>query len=96
LRRPFKILSGSAETPSGVKVGFVSLKENEEVGEHSTENCEELIIVLEGEGYLLSKGESLPLRKAQVCYIPPFTQHNVRAKTGLSYVYVVIPRHVAH
>ena len=72
--------------------GFVTLQPGETVGKHSTENREEVLIVLEGNGEFISEGnEKLELKKGCLTYCPPHTEHNVH-NTGdnpLKYVFVV-------
>ena len=49
-----EILKGFPQTAS-LKSGLVTLMPNQNVGEHSTENNEEMIVVLEGECDLIIK-----------------------------------------
>jgi quercetin dioxygenase-like cupin family protein len=86
-----RILGG----PPGNKTlrsGLVQLLPGEDVGDHSTDQKEELIIVLEGEGALKLNGtDALSISRGAVAYCPPDTEHNV-VNTGvgmLRYVYVV-------
>jgi quercetin dioxygenase-like cupin family protein len=72
--------------------GLVVLQEGESVGEHSTENYEELIIVLSGKGYLEAEG----ITRAEIgpgifAYNPPNTKHNVTnsGSEPLRYIYIV-------
>lgn len=75
-----------------MRSGLVALKPGEEVGSHNTENYEECVIILEGNGEIESAG--LSRRKigyGQVAYNPPQTQHNI-INTGdkpLRYIYIV-------
>jgi mannose-6-phosphate isomerase-like protein (cupin superfamily) len=75
--------------------GCVSLKPGESVGEHSTENYEELIVVIAGSGELESEGftERRQISAGQVAYNPPHSRHNVHntGDTVLKYVYIVAP-----
>jgi len=100
--KPFKVkLNSSIERQSLLgksgdtvffRSGQVVLKPGESVGEHSTKEKEELIVILEGEAEVSSEGN--PLIHAQkdcVCYMPPETAHNVK-NTGsgvLRYIYIV-------
>lgn len=73
--------------------GYVNLKPGKNVGEHSTENYEELLIVLSGEGEIETEGTRRPIRANQIAYNPPHTTHNVH-NTGsepLRYIYIVTP-----
>ena len=86
-----RLLGGPPETHS-LRSGAVALQPGKTVGKHSTENNEELIVVLEGEGALiLNEDQELPLKVGTVAYCPPDTEHDVR-NTGpavFRYIYVV-------
>ena len=75
-----------------MRSGLVTLKPGEEVGAHSTEDYEELIVVLDGAGEVETEG--VPRRKlnrGQAAYNPPHTRHNVH-NTGtelMRYIYIV-------
>lgn len=88
-----RLLGGSPDT-SGMKSGKVSLKINESVGEHSTDNKEEAIIILQGEAEISCAGKN-PMTAAEgaLIYIPPHTRHDVKniGKDTLNYVYIVAP-----
>jgi len=85
------ILTGPPESVS-MESGLVILGPNRTVGNHSTKEHEELLIVLEGEGEMIfSDGSTLPVRRDTALYCPPQTEHDVK-NTGtvpLRYVYVV-------
>ena len=72
--------------------GAVVLLPSKSVGNHSTENYEEAVIVLAGSGEMrISGGETLILKPNSVAYCPPHTEHDV-VNTGsqpLRYLYVV-------
>ena len=72
--------------------GFVTLKPGEEVGIHNTEDYEELIVVLEGSGVVVTEGDGeRAVRIGQVAYNPPHSEHNVKntGKSLLRYIYIV-------
>ncbi|MFH2057122.1 MAG: cupin domain-containing protein [bacterium] len=75
--------------------GYVCLKPGENVGEHSTENYEELLVVLSGEGEVETGGiaQRRPISANQVAYNPPHTTHNVfsTGREPLRYIYIVTP-----
>lgn len=78
-----------------LRSGYVCLQPGASVGEHSTENYEELLIVLSGAGEVETGGEHerRPITANQVAYNPPQTTHNVH-NTGaepLRYIYIVTP-----
>lgn len=85
------LLTGPPETVT-MKAGYVVLKAGRSVGKHSTEDHEEVLIVLEGSGEMLfSDGSSLPLKANSALYCPPHTEHDVKntGATTLRYVYIV-------
>jgi mannose-6-phosphate isomerase-like protein (cupin superfamily) len=82
------------ENASRMRAGMVTLRPGEECGRHSTEEYEELLIILEGRGEAELEGYgALALEAGQVVYIPPHTFHDVhnRGDCELRYVYVVAP-----
>jgi quercetin dioxygenase-like cupin family protein len=102
--KPFvKTLEGRGEThlpllTEGVarrmRAGMVTLEPGSSCGRHSTEDYEELLIILEGRGEAELEGYgALALEAGNVAYIPPGTFHNVhqRGDGELRYVYVVAP-----
>jgi mannose-6-phosphate isomerase-like protein (cupin superfamily) len=77
---------------------MVTLAPGEDCGRHSTEDYEELLVILEGRGEAELEGPgALPVEAGQVVYIPPQTSHNVhqRGEGELRYVYVVAPAALA-
>lgn len=74
--------------------GHVSLKENESIGEHSTGESEEILIVLEGNGVLRIKGfGDMKMERNTALYVPPHAIHDVknRGEGILKYVFVTCP-----
>ncbi len=75
-----------------VRSGLLALQRGEDCGWHSTENHEELVICLAGEGQIESAGMGRRrLAAGQYAYNPPHTRHNV-FNTGsqpMRYIYVV-------
>ena len=88
----FQSILGGPPSTVRMKSGLVSLKTGEAVGVHNTENKEELIIVLEGEGEMFFEDyDPVRLSLGNNAYCPPYTTHNV-LNTGdkiLRYIYVV-------
>jgi mannose-6-phosphate isomerase-like protein (cupin superfamily) len=75
-----------------MRSGYVSLKRGESVGEHSTGDNEEMLIILEGEGEIEVGGiEREKIKQGQIAYNPPNTKHNVYNTNSpiLRYIYVV-------
>lgn len=87
-----RLLGGKPET-HGMRSGYVILSPGDEVGLHSTQDAEELILVLEGKGHVQLSETPINIQKEQVIYIPPHTEHNVMnsGDVSLCYVYVVCP-----
>jgi quercetin dioxygenase-like cupin family protein len=85
------ILSGPPESML-LHSGLVVLSNGKSVGKHSTENFEELVVVLEGRGRFKITGQKpLEIKLGVAVYCPPETEHNV-VNTGsdpLRYLYVV-------
>jgi quercetin dioxygenase-like cupin family protein len=82
----------SAGNSVGMRSGRVVLSPGKDVGKHSTDNHEELIVVLSGEGELEVAGIGRTrIRAGMVAYNPPQTEHNVinTGKESLIYIYVV-------
>jgi len=75
----------------GIKSGHVILKPSENVGEHTTDEREEVIIVLKGKGKaIIGKNEIFNIESNIVLYIPPKTLHDIK-NTGsdpLEYIFV--------
>ncbi|TSA25822.1 MAG: cupin domain-containing protein [Bacteroidetes bacterium] len=71
--------------------GLVTLETGQSVGTHNSENYEEIIVFLEGEGELqITDGDTLQVGYGAIAYCPPHTEHNV-ISTGtipLKYIYV--------
>jgi mannose-6-phosphate isomerase-like protein (cupin superfamily) len=87
------LLLGEPQT-AGMRSGFVRLKPGESVGEHSTMEHEEALVVLQGEGKAEVEGRpAIPIYSRMLTYIPPRSRHNVTntGKGTLEYVYVVAP-----
>ncbi|MBI4706440.1 MAG: cupin domain-containing protein [Candidatus Omnitrophica bacterium] len=86
----FKRLLGDAKNRQGLRSGLVVLKPGELVGEHSTENKEEILIVLSGCGYFYYGKKTIILKENTFLYVPERTTHNVKnaGQKPLKYVYI--------
>jgi mannose-6-phosphate isomerase-like protein (cupin superfamily) len=87
------LLRGEPQT-AGMRSGFVRLKPGESVGEHSTLEHVEALVVLQGDGKAEVEGRvAIPISSRMLTYIPPRSRHNVTntGKETLEYVYVVAP-----
>jgi quercetin dioxygenase-like cupin family protein len=89
LEKPETIVSRSQS--SQLHAGYVVLESGKEVGEHTTEDEEELIVVVEGKGEVVSGGRTDTIEAPCVVLVPAHTIHNVRngSKALLKYVYVL-------
>ena len=77
-----------------LKSGYVILQPGESVGEHSTENKEEIIIILEGEAEVIVEGNRPAIVKGKnAIYVPPQKVHNIKniGQKQLKYVFIVSP-----
>jgi len=88
-----ELLSGPPGS-AGMKSGLVVLAPGKSVGKHSTEDHEEMVIVLQGAGQMvLANGTRIDISPAAAAFSPPGTEHDV-INTGsglLRYIYVVTP-----
>ena len=86
-----RLLSGFPET-MGLKSGHLILKPGENIGEHVTENKEEVIIVLKGKAMVICGVDDEPIVAGErsVVYVPPETKHDVKniGENILEYIYV--------
>jgi len=75
----------------GVKSGHVILKPGENIGVHSTNAKEEIIIILKGRGEaIIGKKDILRIDKDSVLYIPPDTNHDIENTDSdvLEYIFI--------
>lgn len=82
----------TVENAKKMKSGMVVLHSSEEIGEHNTNEKEELIIVLEGNATVEVEGSDIfEVESGSIAYIPSRTIHNVRNNSAskLRYLYVV-------
>ena len=72
--------------------GYVVLEPSKEVGEHTAEGGEELIVIVDGKAEIISGGHADMAEAPCVVLIPAHTVHNVRnrSETLLRYVYAVV------
>ena len=88
-----RILAGQPQT-FGMRSGRVYVEPGQSCGLHSTKHHEELLVFLSGQGLLLiGEQDSHEVGEGKVCYIPPYTDHDVK-NTGsepLIYIYCVAP-----
>jgi len=87
-----RLLGGQPQT-CGMRSGRVYLQPGQSCGQHSTEQKEEMLIFLSGQGELLiGEKESFQVGQGKVAYIPPNTIHDVENKgtEPLVYIYCVV------
>lgn len=75
-----------------MRSGLVTLQGGGDVGEHSTKDHEEILVILEGAGDVEADGYGRrPVKGGQVVFIPPRTVHNVyhTGPAPLRYIYIV-------
>ncbi len=86
-----ELLGGPPESVT-MRAGAVTLQPGQSVGKHGTENYEEFIVVLEGQGSMIVvDGPRLEMKAGAAVYCPPDTEHDVK-NTGsvpLKYIYIV-------
>ena len=89
--RLFSAKDGSAHS---LKSGLVVLGKNESVGEHNTEDREEILIVIEGKGRIVIDGSlCFAFEEGEAIYVAPRTVHDIQnaGEIPLRYVYVTCP-----
>ncbi len=88
-----RLLAGLPQT-RGMKAGLVVLKPGEEIGEHSTEEKEEALVILSGQAEIFCAPCPAQIVPADsLVYIPAQTKHNVKniGSQTLKYVFIVTP-----
>ena len=85
-----RLLNRDSDT-LGIKCGHIILNPGQNVGEHTTGEYEEVIIVLQGNGETRINHKSiLQIDCRAVLYIPPETKHDIK-NTGdrvLEYIFI--------
>lgn len=74
----------------GMRAGHVSLRPGENIGEHTTGDLEETLIILRGRGEARIDDAKLQIEANSILYIPPQTSHDIK-NTGsvvLEYVFI--------
>jgi len=87
----FLRLLGDSNKSKGLKAGLVTLKPKESIGEHKTENKEEVLIILKGSATVYyGQGNKIKAHQNSFVFIPPKTLHNVEnvGSQILQYLYV--------
>jgi len=88
-----ELLDGQPQT-CGMRSGRVYVHPGQTCGRHSTNQNEEVLVFLSGQGLLLiGEKDRLQVGGGKVSYIPPHTVHDVK-NTGtepLIYIYCVAP-----
>ncbi len=73
--------------------GCTILRTGEAVGEHTTENREEFLVILQGTAQVSCSGETQRVSQGHLVYIPKNQKHNVLnvGEGVLKYVFIVTP-----
>ena len=90
-RQRFLRLLGDSDKAKGLRSGLVTLKPQELIGKHKTENKEEALIILKGKATIyFGRNKKLNASRNSFVFIPPETLHNVKnsGRKILQYVYV--------
>lgn len=78
----------------GMKSGHVLLQPGENVGEHTTGEREEAVVILKGKGEaVINKKDIFVIKKDVALYIAPETVHDIK-NTGsevLEYIFITSP-----
>lgn len=76
-----------------LKAGCVVLKTGKDVGKHSTNNKEEVLVILQGKAKVVCENETINVEKGTLVFIPKNKKHNVinKSKEVLKYIYIVTP-----
>ena len=87
-----RLIAGNPDS-HGMKSGRVWLGPGDDCGLHSTEDHEEQLVFLAGEGTAHIGEQKLPVGVGRICYIPPHTAHNIynTGKEPLVYIFCVAP-----
>jgi mannose-6-phosphate isomerase-like protein (cupin superfamily) len=87
-----RLISG-APTTHGMKSGRVYLEPGADCGIHSTEDKEEQLVFLSGDGTAIIGEEEMAVGAGKICYIPPQTKHNIlnTSTEPLVYIFCVAP-----
>ncbi|MBL7215880.1 MAG: cupin domain-containing protein [Phycisphaerae bacterium] len=92
-KKEYQRLIPGAPTTFGMKSGRVYLQPGADCGTHSTEDKEEQLVFLQGQGTAQIGTEKFEVGAGKICYIPPQTEHNI-LNTGnepLVYIFCVAP-----
>ncbi len=78
-------------TSERLKSGYVILKHGEEIGEHRTDDREEMLIILKGRASITCESETVEVNAHSVVYIPRNARHNLMNKLSSDpkYIYLV-------
>ncbi len=75
-----------------MRSGMVRLEPGHDVGQHSTKENEEMLVILEGQGTVeLESFGHMKIAAGQIAYVPPRTRHNVfnTGQDPLKYIFIV-------
>ncbi len=94
LKEPGPIITSSESDQ--LRCGYVVLEPGRDIGKHTTENGEEVLVILEGTAEIIvgSRTNGRVVHAPSAVLIPAHTVHNVlnRSRGVLKYVYIVLTR----
>jgi mannose-6-phosphate isomerase-like protein (cupin superfamily) len=93
-RKEYQRLVDPDQQSCGMKSGRVYLEPGSACGQHSTEDREEVLVFLAGQGTLqIGDDQQFPAGSGKIAYIPPRTLHNVvnSGDVPLIYIFCVAP-----
>jgi mannose-6-phosphate isomerase-like protein (cupin superfamily) len=88
---PYTLIMKPPQTVT-MRSGLVKLEPGKDVGLHSTEKNEEMLVILEGQGEVEMEGFGrMTIAAGRTAYVPPKARHNVfNTGTGpLTYIFIV-------
>jgi len=89
---PYLVLLGGPPETASLRSGLVTLAPGASIEKHNTENYEEMLVPLEGEGDVRITGQPpVRIRPGLITYAPAHTEHDVTntGTTRLRYIFIV-------
>jgi quercetin dioxygenase-like cupin family protein len=80
--------AGRIARGSKIRGGCVCLAPGKSVGEHTTGQAEEIVLVLEGEATVIAGGEARTVGRDECVFLPQETVHDVANRSAAQLVYV--------
>src|SRR3972149_7464995 len=89
---PYLVLLGGPPETASLRSGLVTLAPGASIEKHNTENYEEMLVPLEGEGAVRITGQTpARIRPGLITHAPAHTEHDVTntGTTRLRYIFIV-------